>query len=82
MAKNNSGVRAGVDNNDTVQYSAEADRNLTALRKEPISVAQLGLVRRRYGGVSTATRSYKRLLFTEHSQGITELSLAANHNRP
>ena len=53
MEKNNSGVLAGKDNNNTVQYSAESDRNVTALRKEPISVAQLGLVRRRYGGVST-----------------------------
>jgi len=57
MEKNNSGVRAGEDNNDTVEYSDESDRNLTALRKEPISVAQLGLVRMMYGGVSTEMRS-------------------------
>ena len=55
MEKNNSGVRAGEDNYNTVQYSAESDRNLTALCKELISVAQLGLVRRRYGGVSTVS---------------------------
>ena len=49
MEKNNSCVRAGEHNNETVQYFAEPDRNLTALRKEPISVPKLGLVHRRYG---------------------------------
>jgi len=53
--KNNSGVRVGEENNNPVQYSAESDRNLTALCKELISVSQLGLIRRRYGGVSTVS---------------------------
>jgi hypothetical protein len=55
MEKNNSGVLASEENNNTVQYTAESDRNLAALCKELISVAQLGLVRGRYGGVSTVS---------------------------
>ena len=55
MEKNNSGARAGEENNSPVLYSAESDRNLTALCKELISVAELGLVHRRYGGVSTVS---------------------------
>ena len=55
MEKINSGARAGEENNNTVQYTAESDRNVTALCRELISVAQLGLVRRRYGGVSTVS---------------------------
>jgi hypothetical protein len=55
MEKNNPGVRAGEENNNTVQNTAESDRNLSALWEELISVAQLGLVRRRYGRVSTVS---------------------------
>jgi hypothetical protein len=55
MVKNSCGVRAVEENNNPIQYSAESDSNLTAPCKELISVAQLGLVHRRYGGLSTVS---------------------------
>ena len=85
MGKNNSGVRAGEENNNTVQNTAESDRNLSALWDELISVAQLGLVRRRYGRVSTVSMRDEVVQTTVAHRTLAGYHgdvMAANHNHP
>jgi gamma-glutamylcysteine synthetase len=84
IEKNNSGVRAEEENNNSVQYSAESDSNLTALCKELISVAELGLVHRRYGGVSTVSMSEEIVQTTIVHRTLVGYhgAMAANHNHP